>query len=377
MKTKLSEICNVDWGNTSLTKKSYIENGKFLAVSAKGCDGRINHYEHSEDVCVLSAIGAQCGKMFFPQEKFTAIKNTITLKPKKEFVDGKFLYYLFTSIELPQRGAAQPFISKGDIEKFEINNLPNIDEQHRIVAKLDAVFAEIDKTNSINMRIHKNLNEISNRFTNLEFDSIVEKKTLGSLCDFLNGYAFKSKDTVDISNVQLLRMGNLYNNKLDLERRSVFYPESFTKDYDKYIINPGDIVMTLTGTVGKRDYGYAIEIPETKLKLLLNQRILKLHNFKSNIINKKYLLFYLNSKSFLDVLFKTANGTRQANLSSDTIKKLKIPVPNIDNQIKILKKLKLLDENKKILLENLKTNSKLLNSLKFSLINNLIKDKAA
>ena len=176
MKTKLSEICNVDWGNTSLTKKSYIENGKFLAVSAKGCDGRINHYEHSEDVCVLSAIGAQCGKMFFPQEKFTAIKNTITLKPKKEFVDGKFLYYLFTSIELPQRGAAQPFISKGDIEKFEINNLPNIDEQHRIVAKLDAVFAEIDKTNSINMRIHKNLNEISNRFTNLEFDSIVEKK---------------------------------------------------------------------------------------------------------------------------------------------------------------------------------------------------------
>ena len=172
-------------------------------------------------------------------------------------------------------------------------------------------------------------------------------------------------------------MGNLYNNKLDLERRSVFYPESFTNDYDKYIINPGDIVMTLTGTVGKRDYGYAIEISETKLKLLLNQRILKLHNFKSNIINKKYLLFYLSSKSFLDVLFKTANGTRQANLSSDTIKKLKIPVPNIDNQIKILKKLKLLDENKKILLENLKTKSKLLNSLKFSLINNLIKDKAA
>ena len=25
MKTKLGEICNVDWGNTSLTKKSYLE----------------------------------------------------------------------------------------------------------------------------------------------------------------------------------------------------------------------------------------------------------------------------------------------------------------------------------------------------------------
>ena len=80
MKTNLGKICDIDWGNTSLTKKSYVENGKYLAVSAKGCDGRINHYEHDEDVCILSAIGAQCGKMFFPQEKFTAIKNTITLK---------------------------------------------------------------------------------------------------------------------------------------------------------------------------------------------------------------------------------------------------------------------------------------------------------
>ena len=101
MKTTLGVICDVDWGNTSLTKKSYLENGKFLAVSAKGCDGRIDHYEHDEDVCVLSAIGAQCGKMFFPQQKFTAIKNTITLKPKKELVEGKFLYYLFSSINLP------------------------------------------------------------------------------------------------------------------------------------------------------------------------------------------------------------------------------------------------------------------------------------
>ena len=76
-------------------------------------------------------------------------------------------------------------------------------------------------------------------------------------------------------------------------------------------------------------------------------------------------------------MFKTANGTRQANLSSETIKTLKIPVTSMDNQIEILKKLKLLDESKKILLENLKTKSKLLQSLKFSLIKNLIKDKAA
>ena len=29
MKTKLSKICTIDWGNTSLTKKSYQKDGKF------------------------------------------------------------------------------------------------------------------------------------------------------------------------------------------------------------------------------------------------------------------------------------------------------------------------------------------------------------
>jgi type I restriction enzyme S subunit len=40
----LKQICSVDWGNTKLTKSSYVANGKFLAVSAAGADGLINHY---------------------------------------------------------------------------------------------------------------------------------------------------------------------------------------------------------------------------------------------------------------------------------------------------------------------------------------------
>ena len=139
----LKQICAGDWGNTKLTKSSYIANGKFLAVSAAGADGLIDHYEHEADVPVLSAIGAQCGRMFYPGERFTAIKNTITLTPKQDMADGKFLYYLFTHVELPQRGAGQPFISKGDIEAFRVSIPESLEEQRKIVEKLDSAFAEI------------------------------------------------------------------------------------------------------------------------------------------------------------------------------------------------------------------------------------------
>jgi type I restriction enzyme S subunit len=173
IESTLGDLCEVDWGNTNLTKSSYVPDGKFLAISASGPDGRIDHYEHEGNIPVLSAIGAQCGKMFFPTEKFTAIKNTITLTPLKDVVDGKYLYYLFTHIELPQRGAGQPFISKGDIQGFKISIPKEVEDQRVIVNILDDAFAEID-----NLR---------NQFS-------IEKELVASLRQSILSNAFKFEE---------------------------------------------------------------------------------------------------------------------------------------------------------------------------------------
>jgi type I restriction enzyme S subunit len=137
----LADICIVDWGNTNLTKKSYLENGDYLAVSATGPDGHIGHAEHKAFTPVLSAIGARCGRMFLPEEDFTAIKNTITLTPKPEAASGKYIYFLFEHLSLPIRGAAQPFIAKGDIEKFKVA-IPPLGRQEIIVDSLELLRAK-------------------------------------------------------------------------------------------------------------------------------------------------------------------------------------------------------------------------------------------
>jgi type I restriction enzyme S subunit len=134
----LKDVCTVDWGNTSLTKSAYVDGGEHLAVSAAGPDGRIDHFEHDAFTPVLSAIGAQCGRMFMPSEPFTAIKNTMTLTAIPGKVDRWFLFYLLESVELPRRGAAQPFLSKGDVQAFEVA-VPQLTDQERIVAQLDEV----------------------------------------------------------------------------------------------------------------------------------------------------------------------------------------------------------------------------------------------
>jgi type I restriction enzyme S subunit len=148
----LVDICVVDWGNTKLTKSAYVEGGKYLAVSAAGCDGRIGHKEHAKHTPVLSAIGAQCGRMFLPEEDFTAIKNTITLTPRGNACTGKFLYRLLTHVDLPRRGAAQPFISKGDIQAFQVSIPESLSTQQKLEEELTQLEAETQRLASLYTR---------------------------------------------------------------------------------------------------------------------------------------------------------------------------------------------------------------------------------
>ena len=134
---ELSEVADSDWGNTTLTKSSYVESGPYLGVSAAGCDGRMDHAEHKVGTLVLSAIGANCGRMFFPGEDFTAIKNTMTIKGHPDKLHPLYLFTALTMSTFPRRGGGQPFIAKGDVLVHQIP-LPPLDEQKAIVAEIEA-----------------------------------------------------------------------------------------------------------------------------------------------------------------------------------------------------------------------------------------------
>ena len=105
-------------------------------------------------------------------------------------------------------------------------------------------------------------------------DDSWEVKKISDCCVPRAGYAFDSKKFTT-SGFQIIRMGNLYAGELDLSRNPVFYSESDLDDSIKKraLITKGDILITLTGTKYKRDYGYAVRIDNPN-SLLVNQRIL-------------------------------------------------------------------------------------------------------
>ncbi len=156
--------------------------------------------------------------------------------------------------------------------------------------------------------------------------------TLKDLADTIMGYAFRSEDFVP-TGVPLLRMGNLYQNTLDLNRNPVYLPDSFKVDYKRFLVSPGDLVMSMTGTMGKRDYGFTVEIPSNTQCSLLNQRVLKI--VPKNNASSGYILNLLRSELILSVLYSFPGGTKQANLSAKQLQELPVLIPPELEQKKI------------------------------------------
>jgi type I restriction enzyme S subunit len=319
------------------------EVGEYPIFGASGLIKNVSFYHHDKPYLSIVKDGSGFGRVT-KMDAFTSVIGTLQYILPKDGIDLDYLNYTLMSVDFKKyvAGAAIPHIYFKDYKNEPFLWMP-LPEQQQIVAIINEAFAGIATATANAEKNLANARELFESHLQSVFtrggDGWTEKP-LGSICELLNGFAFKSGDVVSESRTQLVRMGNLYGNKLDLDRSPVFYADQFAEDYQKYLLVEGDLIMSLTGTTGKEDYGYTVRIPESNLSLLMNQRIAKFDLIKEDIVNRDFLLHYLRSRVFLDVLYSTANGTRQANLSSVTIKTLSIPLCSIAKQKMIASSLK-------------------------------------
>ena len=156
----------------------------------------------------------------------------------------------------------------------------------------------------------------------------VEWKKLGEVCEFINGFAFKSNLFKKIG-YPIIRITNIKNGKIIFDDLKYFDEKDYV-NLDNYKIFPNDILVAMSGaTTGKIGYNYTSNIA------YLNQRVGK---FVPNIsiLNNRYLFHFLFSKE--KEIYDLSSGTgSQPNLSKSDIEKLLIPIPSLETQEKIVK----------------------------------------
>ncbi|MNQ91278.1 Type-1 restriction enzyme EcoKI specificity protein [compost metagenome] len=120
-----------------------------------------------------------------------------------------------------------------------------------------------------------------------------------------------------------------------MENSPSFVSNEIAHEARRFLTVDGDILISMTGTKYKRDYGFACPVDAG---VLVNQRVGKIRAKKSKI-HEKYLLICLRSSVFREQFFKGETGqVSQGNVGSEHIKKCMIPVPEIEEQIEIVRR---------------------------------------
>ena len=175
-----------------------------------------------------------------------------------------------------------------------------------------------------------------------------EYKKLGEVCTVLNGFAFKSGKYTD-SGTRIMRITNVQKGFI-VDDDPKYYPSKEMQGLNQYILKENDLLMSLTGNVGRVGL-----LQKELLPAALNQRVACLR-IKDYSLSLRFLFHWLNSAVFEQDAIFSASGIAQKNLSTEWLKSYKIAIPPLSEQQHIVEELDLLSsiiEKKKAQLKEL------------------------
>lgn len=171
---------------------------------------------------------------------------------------------------------------------------------------------------------------------------------LGDVCDLQNGFAFKSDMFNQVGKYKVIKIKELKQNKI-LFTKETSRVDVDIKDYDKYVIDRGTVLIALTGDpVSKPNPGSwvgRVSIYNYTYYSLLNQRVAKISGSNCGEVDNQFLYYNLMQDESLYRLASNAAGSaNQANISNAIVNTFEINLPPLPEQKKIAKILSSIDD---------------------------------
>lgn len=347
----LDDIGIVVTGNTPSTRiKEYYQSDDIPFYKPTDLEQGINvinskHYlsKFAEDVArivpsnsvLVTCIGATIGKtgLLTKEGAFNQQINGII-----HFINAKYLYYYCKTTqfqnELLNKASSTtiPILNKS---KFELIKMPlaPLEEQNRIVEKIEELFSELDK-NISQLNESKDKIEFSKtKILDKYYSSGFKEEKLDFLTTSIDyGYTAKSfTEKKNTESIHYLRITDIQNGEIIWD--NVPFCEVDDKDVEKYSIKSNDILFARSGnTVGKT---ILVNNPPESLfaSYLIRIRI------KEQVLLPKFLYYYFQSNKYWQHINKNVTGIGQPNFNGTKLSNLSIPVPDLSDQKLIIQKI--------------------------------------
>lgn len=365
---KLCELGNIFSGNSinEKEKKSYMDLSKkglfYVATKDISTDSEIEYENgilipdeclskfkiaHKDSVLICAEGGSAGKKLAYNSEYDICFVNKLFAFESKNSIFPKFVFYYYQSSDFSKhfKNRLAGLIGGVSLQKFkEIQcPVPPLEEQKRIVKILDEKFTQLEKikTNAqTNLQNAKDLfqSQLAKAFSNTTW----EKKRLQDCTSIIGDGLHGTPKYDENGNYYFINGSNLTITDI------VFTPETKRvneTEYQKYKVelNENTVFLSINGsTLGKRTAFYNNE------PVILGKSACYI-NVKSNTLNKYYLRHFFNSDIFQEYAWKEKTGAAIPNLGLKAMRDLKIPLPPLPEQKRIVEQLDSLSEKTKAL----------------------------
>lgn len=332
-KYNILEICDVYQPKTVATKE-FVPNGQYSVYGANGIIGNYDKYNHENSEVLMACRGATCGAINVSKPYSWINGNAMVIHPKGNIpIKQKYLAYCLQASDKRNiiSGTAQPQITRNNMKLFQLP-LCEIEEQERIVTRIEELFSELDKAVEILQTTKQQLAVYRQAVYSSVYNGIAELKPITDFFEITGGLTKNSKRSELPIKMPYLRVANVYYNRLDLsEIKNIGVTES---EVERTLLEKNDLLF-VEGNGSKSQIG-RVAIWDGSIEQCLHQN----HIIKGRPLGNmlpEYALFYLISGGGRNQITDIAKSTSGLyTLSTNKVKNLQIPVCNITKQQQVI-----------------------------------------
>ena len=284
---KIKDLCSYA-PKSRIKAGEAVDNAKYLFFTSSADENkRYTDFQFDKEAIIMGTGGN--ATLHYHNGKFSVSTDCLVLLPDPQ-IKCKYLYYFFKShmnvLEAGFKGAGLKHTNKKYIEDIEINKVPDLITQDRIISRLDKISENIEKLNR-ELGLFDSL--VKARFVELTESTETMTTRMGDIATYINGYAFKPNQWEE-HGYPIIRIQNLNDRTASYNYFSGMLPE-------KYIVHNGEVLVSwathLEAYIWNGNDSW------------LNQHIFKVIFDKINI-NKTYFVYACDEA--LKQAFKNAHG---------------------------------------------------------------------
>jgi type I restriction enzyme S subunit len=234
-----------------------------------------------------------------------------------------------------EAGKAAPFILAPLAEQKRI-----ADKLEAVLGRVDACRARLDRVPALLKRFRQSVLAAATSGRLLaDYDSDCDEHLrLSQVAELISGFAFKSQIFLREGEHQVLKIANVKDGRLDLSVAQAFISSKDSADNARFQASKSDILISMTGTKYRRDYGFVGMMAEGTT-CWVNQRVAIVRADRSLVL-PSYLLICMQSQEFRDQFFEGETGqVNQGNVGINHIGSCKVLLPPFPEQQEIVRRI--------------------------------------